>query len=173
MADGPSMRCHGDCPVIRIAKLTDYAIVLLTYVARNRKLAVHTARDLATQSHLPLPTVSKVLQTLSRGGLLASHRGVAGGYSLAKSAEAIHVAEIVAIMEGPVALTECNTSCPEMCPIEGLCPVRKSWRKINAVVLRSLQSLTLADMTGPLDSRSVARRRPQGGRATLALFDER
>jgi len=158
--------------VIRIARLTDYAVVLLTYIARNRKLAVHTARDLATQSHLPLPTVSKVLRTLARGGLLASHRGVAGGYSLAKSAEAIRVAEIVAIMEGPVALTECNTSCPGMCQIESVCPVRESWRKINAVVLRSLQSLTLADMTGPRNTRPVPRRRPQGGRPTLNLVEE-
>jgi FeS assembly SUF system regulator len=141
--------------MLRLAKLTDYAIVLLTYVARDRTHSVHTARDLATQSHLPLPTVSKILKSLSRGGLLVSHRGVMGGYSLARAAEAITVAEIIALMEGPVALTECSAACPGLCEIERVCPVRNNWRMISAVVLRSLEHLTVTDMTEPLPGPSV------------------
>ena len=159
--------------MIRIAKLTDYAIVLLTYVARNRKRSVHAARDLATESHLPVPTVSKILKCLSRGGLLVSHRGVAGGYSLAKAPGAINLAEIIAVMEGPVALTECSTSCPGLCEIEPVCPVRNNWRKINDVVVRSLENLTLLDMTEPLPKPSIEPARHPNGRPHLVLLAKR
>ena len=159
--------------MIRIAKLTDYAIVLLTYIARDGKRGVHAARDLAAGSHLPVPTVSKILKCLSRGGLLVSHRGVAGGYSLAKAASAINLAEIIAIMEGPVALTECSTSCPGLCEIEPVCPVRNNWRKINDVVVRSLENLTLLDMTEPLPRPSTAPARKDDGRPHLVLLAKR
>jgi FeS assembly SUF system regulator len=159
--------------MIRIAKLTDYAIVLLTYIARNGKRDVHAARDLAAESHLPVPTVSKILKCLARGGLLVSHRGVAGGYSLAKAAGTINIAEVIAVMEGPVALTECSTSCPGLCEIERVCPVRNNWRKINDVVRRSLENVTLLDMTQPLPKPSREPARHSGGRLHLRLMAKR
>ena len=159
--------------MIRIAKLTDYAIVLLTYIARDGERGVHAARDLAAESHLPVPTVSKILKCLSRGGLLVSHRGVAGGYSLAKTAGAINIAEIIAVMEGPVALTECSTTCPGLCEIERVCPVRNNWRKITDVVVRSLENVTLLDMTQPLPKPSIEPARRSGGRLHLRLMAKR
>ena len=159
--------------MIRIAKLTDYAIVLLTYIARDGKRGVHAARDLAAESHLPVPTVSKILKCLSRGGLLVSHRGVAGGYSLAKDSGAINIAEIIAVMEGPVALTECSTTCPGLCEIERVCPVRNNWRKITDVVVRSLENVTLLDMTQPIPKPSIEPARRLGGRLHLRLMAKR
>src|SRR5207247_1798797 len=70
--------------MIRLGKLTDYGLVLMTYIARNHDRSLHTARVLSVESRLPLPTVSKLLKELLEGGLLVSHRGVKGGYSLAK-----------------------------------------------------------------------------------------
>ena len=159
--------------MIRIAKLTDYAIVLLTYIARSGERSVNAARDLAAASHLPVPTVSKILKCLSLGGLLVSHRGVAGGYSLAKAAGTINIAEIIAVMEGPVALTECSTTCPGLCEIERVCPVRNNWRKINDVVVRSLENVTLLDMTQPLPKPSIEPARRPGGRLHLRLMAKR
>lgn len=66
--------------MIRLNKLTDYGIVLMTYVARHPEGRIHNVPDLAKEAHLPLPTVSKILKILSKGGLLTSHRGVKGGY---------------------------------------------------------------------------------------------
>ena len=139
--------------MIRITKLSDYAIVLLTYFARNAE-QVHAARDLAARAHLPLSTVCKVLKSLSRGELLVSHRGVNGGYRLARRPEEISIAEIIAAIEGPIALTECSTSVPGLCELEPVCPVRSNWRRINKAVREALEALTLADMTQPLTQRS-------------------
>ena len=141
--------------VIRIAKLTDYAIVMLTYFARGRDQA-HTARDVAARTAIPLPTVSKLLKALSRGGLLLSHRGVKGGYTLARPPEEISVASIIATIDGPIAMTECSVHAPGLCDLEPVCPVRSNWRRINQVVQRALDGLTLDDMTVPLPRQRVS-----------------
>jgi len=157
--------------MIRIAKLTDYAIVLLVFMARAAKGAVHAARDLADESGLPLPTVSKVLKCLSREGLVASHRGARGGYTLARAAAAIRISEIIAAMEGPVAVTECSGNCKVSCELERTCPVRDNWQVINDVVQRSLANFTLADMAHPLSKAPAARQ--SGKRVNLRLTSER
>jgi FeS assembly SUF system regulator len=135
--------------MLRIAKLTDYGVVLLSRMAHDEQ-AVHNARDLAAASELPLPTVSKVLKTLGRAGLLLSHRGARGGFSLARPAKKISVAEIITAIEGPIALTDCSGSCRGLCELEAVCPVRSNWRKISEVVHDALDGLSLADMASPL-----------------------
>src|SRR5207253_1400022 len=77
--------------MIRLGKLTDYGLVLMTYMASNRPRDLHTARDLAAASQLPLPTVSKLLKQLLQARLLVSHRGTKGGYSLSRGAAEISV----------------------------------------------------------------------------------
>jgi len=131
--------------MLRISKLTDYGIVILTHMARDER-AVHSARDIASRSELPLPTVSKVLKMLGRAGLLVSHRGVKGGWSLARPPKKISVAEIITAIEGPIALTECSTDCPVRCDLEPVCPVRDNWRKINHVICNALENLSLFQM---------------------------
>lgn len=144
--------------MIRIARLTDYAIVLLTYFARATE-QVRTARDLAARTHIPLPTVSKLLKALSRGGLLVSQRGVKGGYTLARRPEEISIAAIIGVIEGPIAMTECSAHAPGLCELEPACPVRSDWRRINQAVQRALDGLTVADMTAPLPQQPATSRR--------------
>jgi FeS assembly SUF system regulator len=135
--------------MIRIARLTDYGIMLLTMLARERHAVIHSARDVADRSRLPRPTVSKLLKSLAHGGLLEATRGVRGGFRLAKPAEEISVADIIAALEGPIGITEC-TAHPGQCGVEPLCPVRTNWRKINRAVLDSLKGISLAEMARPL-----------------------
>jgi FeS assembly SUF system regulator len=130
--------------MIRITKQTDYGIVLLTHLAAHGE-RLFNAPDLAGETRLPLPMVSKILKVLARDGLLASHRGVKGGYSLARPAEEIPVSEIIAALEGPIALTECIEVHGD-CPHESLCRVRANWQRINDAVRRALDGITLAEM---------------------------
>src|SRR5438445_4976490 len=94
--------------MIRLGKLTDYGLVLMTCIARSRTQdgGLHTARDLAKMSRLPLPTVSKVLKELLQSGLLVSHRGIKGGYSLVRDGHEISIADIVCALECHFGLTE-------------------------------------------------------------------
>ena len=143
--------------MIRMTRMTDYGIVLLTHCARQKDRPIHTARDLAAESHLPLPTVGKILKALARAGLLASHRGVNGGYALARRPESISVAEIITALEGPVAITECSGEVhDDRCELERMCPVRSNWQRINDVVWEALSRISLAELTRPLPPRLVA-----------------
>jgi len=155
--------------MIRIAKLTDYAIVVLSYFASDPQQPVHNARDLADRAKVPLPTVSKILKALARGELLVSQRGVNGGYRLARDPREISIADIIGAVEGPIAMTECSVSPAGLCDLESVCPVTANWQKINRVVGEALRSLTLADMAKPLPVQAAAARRGrEPGRPAIA-----
>jgi len=136
--------------VIRLTRLTDYGIVLLTHVASTPEGLVHNARQLAEDTHLPLPMVGKVLKTLARRGILQSHRGAKGGYSLGRVPADVSLREIIAALEGPIAITDCLATSPSECEHEATCPAQGHWRKINEVVSRALDGVTLADMASPV-----------------------
>ncbi len=133
--------------MIRITKQADYGIVLMTHLSRNPD-KLHTAPELATQTQLPLPIASKVLKLLARAELLQAHRGVKGGYTLARSPKTISVAEVIQAVEGPIALTECVEGSLSECSMESFCPLQDPWQLINQAVHQALSSITLAQMVG-------------------------
>ena len=135
--------------MIRLSRLTDYGIVLLTQLAGRPEMEIHNAGDLAAAVGLPRPTVSKILKALVREGLLVSRRGVRGGYSLARRPEEISMADIIHALEGPIAMTECVTDEPGCCDLEALCPTRVPWQKINLAIQEALQKVSLMDMAQP------------------------
>jgi len=130
--------------MIRLAKLTDYGIALMCHVARAGG-GTFSARELADATHIPLPTVSKLLKMLTAAGMLQSQRGVHGGYSLTIDPALTSLADVVAALEGPISLTECEGE-SSACAIEGSCKVKPHWHKINIAVRDALDRLSLADM---------------------------
>ena len=134
--------------MLRISKLTDYAIVLLARFAQAPAGATLTAREMSESTALPHPVVSKMLKTLAGAGLLHSHRGAKGGYSLAREPEQVTVAQILEALEGPLALMECSAG-PGHCEQESSCGVREPWQRINRTVQLALQGMTLAELAGP------------------------
>jgi FeS assembly SUF system regulator len=132
--------------LIRLTRLTDYGIVLLSYFAREREGGLHSARDVSAAARLPLPTVNKILKVLTKKGLLVSHRGVKGGYGLARRPEEISMADIITATEGPVAITLCTTSFPGSCAQEQACPIHSNWQKINEAIRQALDSVALSEM---------------------------
>lgn len=137
--------------MIRVSKLTDYGFLLLTRFSQTGLHQVHNARDVSSEVGVPQPTVSKLLKALARGGLLKAHRGAKGGYALARPAEQITVAEVISALEGPIGITDCSSD--EGCGLEGMCPTRTNWRRINAAVYRALEEITLAEMLVPENDR--------------------
>ena len=135
--------------MLRVTKLADYGIVMLTHMA-NGSSASSKARDIARDARLPLPVVSKILKSLTRSGLLESKRGIRGGYGLARKPEQITVAEIIRALEGPIAVTECNDRIQGLCGLQSGCPVSANWHLINDAIYQALEKITLAEMTQPL-----------------------
>ncbi|HET6185162.1 MAG TPA: SUF system Fe-S cluster assembly regulator [Acetobacteraceae bacterium] len=137
--------------MLRLSKLTDYAVVVLVRLARGQ--GVQTSPGIAAATGIPEPTVAKVLKALAAAGLVLSQRGARGGYRLARSLGAIGVAEVIAAIEGPIALTACVDGAVGNCEAERLCPVRGRWDPVNEAIQQALACITVADM----DEASVPR----------------
>ena len=138
--------------MLRVSKLTDYATVVMTVLAgvaaARGAEAVISAQELAERAHLELPTVSKLLKQLAHAGLVASLRGVNGGYRLARTPERITIADVVTAMEGPIGMTECSAQAG-LCGHEPHCGVRVNWQRINQAIAQALASVSVADMVKP------------------------
>jgi FeS assembly SUF system regulator len=141
--------------MVRLGKLTDYGIVLMTCIARSQGASLRTARDLARESQLPYSTVCKLLKELLQSGLLVSHRGIKGGYLLAKVPQQISVVEIIAAIEGPMALTECSTDVTGLCDIEPCCPIKTNQQIINQAIRGVLEKIRLSDLIEPMNLTNI------------------
>lgn len=131
--------------MLRINRQTDYGIMLLAHMAEFPAGHWMTARDAARWSGISLPMVSKILKSLARSHIITSHRGVSGGYSLARSPAATTVAEIIRALEGPISMVECGAH-PGLCEQEPVCPVKINWRRINREVEQALERIPLSQM---------------------------
>ena len=130
--------------MLRISKLTDYGTVLLANLAANRG-DVCSAADVANATGIAVPTVSKLLKSLGRSGLVTSTRGSNGGYQLARDPRDISAADIIDALEGPVSITECSAS-DSHCDIEEACSVGNAWQRINVAIRNALQEISLVDL---------------------------
>ena len=137
---------------MRLSKLTDYATVILSHIAKNN-LGVHAAMGISETTGIALPTVSKVLKLLVKAKVLMSVRGAKGGYKLARAPEKITVAAVINALEGPIALTECSVS-HHTCEQAHGCEIQGNWDLINKSVHNALESVTLADLILPVKAPS-------------------
>ena len=134
--------------MLRIGKLTDYALLILSQMAKNP--ASHlSATALSEALNLSTPTVSKILKILAEAGLVTSIRGAVGGYMLNRIASDISIADVLTAMEGELALTEC-CELKNLCAIESTCTLRANWRLINKNIHAMLSKLNILDMAKPL-----------------------
>lgn len=130
--------------MLRLSKLTDYATVILSYMAKEDD-QLHAALEISEATGITQPTVSKILKLLARAKVLTSTRGAKGGYVLAREARLITVASVISALEGPIALTECSLT-QHNCEQASGCDIRGNWGLINQAIQNALESVTLADL---------------------------
>lgn len=132
--------------MLRISRLTDYGTVILARLAAAPQRQF-TAAELTALTRVPAATVRKLLKQLHAHGLVESTRGLHGGYRLARPPAQITAAQVLAALEGPVALTECaQHSTP--CGIEDSCGVGRAWQRVNLAIQHTLQEITLLELAG-------------------------
>ncbi|MFA5041682.1 MAG: SUF system Fe-S cluster assembly regulator [Bdellovibrionales bacterium] len=133
--------------MLRLGRLTDYAVTLLSHMGKEKGGTLWAASGLAEKSGLPMPTVAKVLKLLAKSNMISAQRGATGGYKLARHASEISIAEIIEAMDGPIAITDCSHgSAHENCKIHHLCPMSNGWNKVNVAVRGALEDVSLAEM---------------------------
>lgn len=131
---------------MRISKMADYALVVLSRLSAGsgvRAEAPRSARGLAEETKLPLPTVARVLKTLGKAKLVEAERGVAGGYRLSRDLAHISLASVLsAFDDGRLGLTECAHA-GSVCFLQEKCPTKPGWGRVNRLVMRTLEGVTL------------------------------
>ncbi len=154
--------------MLRLSKLTDYAVVVLTRLARDGATPsgpVQTALSLAGDTGIAEPTVAKVLKVLAQAGLVEGVRGPRGGYRLTRPLASVPLSEVIVAIDGPIALTACVDGGSGMCEAESVCPVRGRWDPVNDAIRRALSGITLGDLASP------PARRPAPSAALHALAE--
>ena len=131
---------------MRLSSLADYAVVMMSAAARHCGQARVNAVILAEETGVPLPTVQKLVSKLSAAGLLRSARGAGGGFTLARPAAAISLADIIEAVEGPIAMTSCVDEARHDCGLEGSCRVQAHWPVVNNAVRGALAGINLTSL---------------------------
>ncbi len=134
--------------MLRLNKLTDYAVVILSEMACG-EAGARTAADLAERTGVGKPTVNKLLKLLAGQGIVRSIRGRNGGYVLARSAARIPVTEIIEAIEGPMAITECSSE-GAGCERGEHCSLKPHWQRINDAIRDTLSGITLEELSRPV-----------------------
>src|SRR5574338_462598 len=119
--------------MLKLSRLADYGVLLMTHMAGARD-RVRSAQAISEATGIPLPTVSKLLSSFGRAGLLQAVRGAKGGFKLARDPARISVSDVIAVIDGPIALTMCLEKGASNCDLEFVCPSRMAWGTINRAV---------------------------------------
>src|ERR1700722_16001827 len=107
--------------MIRLSRLTDYAVTLLSHMGKESERDLWAASDLAEISGLPMPTVAKIMKLLTKSNLITAQRGATGGYRLTRPMTGISAARIIEAMDGPIAINDCSEgSIHQSCKVESL-----------------------------------------------------
>lgn len=133
--------------MLKLGKMTDYAVVILAEMSKQTPDVYLSASDLAQKTKLGDPTVAKILKTLKKTSLIHATRGATGGYALAKNIETISVYDLVTAMEGPMALTACVDSHQgACCSLEENCTVRGGWNTLNGRMADLFKETSIQDL---------------------------
>lgn len=150
--------------MLRLTKKADYGLMALKYlaeqadvrpVAQNDKNIAQSAKDIAEAYHIPPQLLAKILQTLAKAGLLVSHAGTNGGYSLAKTAKDISAFEVIRAIDGPLFITSCITI-HGVCDLTSTCTIKEPLRKVNDSIKELLSGISIADLTEPVEPNAAA-----------------
>lgn len=129
---------YGLRAMVRLAKL-DKNTKGIKSIASDKKYA--SIREIANLEHMPFEFLAKIFEKLERAKLVKASRGANGGYCLAKPANKITPADIVAVLEEEVATAHCSG-----CPMAGGCGSQQVWSEVQQSLDKSLSEKTLADL---------------------------
>ncbi len=93
--------------MLRFSKKVEYALIAMLEVAKRDEFNPIATKVIASRYRIPVEILGKVLQSLTRSGLLASIQGIKGGYSLNRQLDQITLLEVVEAIDGPLSIVSC------------------------------------------------------------------
>jgi Rrf2 family protein len=131
--------------MLRLTKKADYGLMALKYLAEHPDEASLSAKDIAEAYHIPPQLLAKILQKLAREGLLRSHAGMNGGYTLSRKPQNITAFEVIRIIDGPLFITSCVTE-SGICDLTSSCTIKEPLARVNDTISDVLKKIRISDL---------------------------
>jgi Rrf2 family protein len=145
--------------MLKLTKKADYGLMALKYLAeradaaalRAKAVSVQpetvalSAKDIADAYGIPAQLLAKILQQLTKAGLLKSHAGMNGGYALAREARSISAYEVILAIDGPFFITSC-TKGAKACDLTPSCTIKEPLARVNETIAGVLKSISIQDL---------------------------
>jgi Rrf2 family protein len=143
--------------MLRLTKKADYGLMALKYLAEHPEVPSQSAKDISEAYGIPPQLLAKILQRLTKVGLLRSHAGINGGYSLSRDAATITAFEVIYAIDGPLFITSCgpSTGSSRSCDLLDNCTIKEPLSKVNDTISDVLKAIRIADLVDaiPYDRR--------------------
>ncbi|MDH2444523.1 Rrf2 family transcriptional regulator [Amnibacterium sp. CER49] len=130
---------------MQVTAQIDYGVRAMIEIAAGEGRA--SGSEIAAAQGIPAKFLESILLRLRRGGLLVARRGVAGGYELARPADTISVADVIRVLDGPLAAVRGMPPEDAEYP-ESAARLRDLWVALRAAMREVLEATTLADIAG-------------------------
>jgi len=137
--------------LMNVGRRVDYAVRALSYLAGQPAGKVISRPEIEKKQDIPSHYLSKIIKDLVASGLVHSHVGSTGGFSLARPAETISIKDVYETVEKPIVLMECLDKSEERCPYCSVCTQISVWDRAQSLLANYLASVTIsniADQTG-------------------------
>jgi Rrf2 family protein len=128
---------------MKVNRKEDYAVVLMTVLAKENTKGFVSLQELGKKYKLPLPFLRQIARDLKRKKLIESKEGKNGGYRLLRRSSQISIHEIMEAVAGTMHLTRCTADITP-CPLEPICPSRDPFKSVHGLVLNIFKKTSLA-----------------------------
>ena len=133
--------------MIRLSKRVEYGLIAIRHIATKPAGEIVTAKEIADTYGIPYELLSKVLQKLTKSGLISSHQGMRGGYTLARPPADIPVSLIISAIEGTrQAIVQCLSEVPQTCTVFTVCTIKSPLTKVQANIERAFSTMNLSEI---------------------------
>jgi Rrf2 family protein len=141
--------------MLRLTKKADYGLMALKFLAEHPEAPSMSAKDIAEAYHIPPQLLAKILQRLTKVGLLRSHAGMNGGYALSRSPREISAYEVIRAIDGPFFITSCVTVSGS-CDLTDSCTIKEPLRRVTESISDVLRNIRISDL---VDQEITAKRK--------------
>ena len=146
---------------MNIGRRVDYAVRALTYLAAQPSRQVVPRREIQTKQDIPAHFLSKIMKQLAGGGLVESHMGARGGFTLKKPAAEISLRAVYECLEGPLLLMECLNEDGRACCYHGVCNQISVWSEAQRMLSAYLAGVSIEQMANKVGLREELAHRGQ------------
>jgi Rrf2 family protein len=158
--------------MLRLTKKADYGLMALKFLAEHSHSMSLSAKDIAEAYHIPPQLLAKILQRLAKEGLLRSHAGMNGGYTLSRDAHEITAFEVIRAIDGPLFITSCVTDSGS-CDLTNSCTIKEPLARVNDSISDVLKKIRISDLVESDHAYQQSRAGQQGGEHDLVTIRTR